>query len=385
MLAEAVAVATVPVLLAAPVAGLLGHRAVRRARSARLLRIDSPNGIDEQGFVRIGGIEQWISIRGEDTANPVLVEIHGGPGASHSIFGTRTRSWEKHFTVVRWDMRGAGKTFGRSGPQGQGEMSFARLYEDALDVTRYARRRLGADRVVLVASSLGSVFGLRLARSHPELYSAYVGTDQNILDAGRDTSVHEALLARLDAAGRHKDAAAAREAGGDPHRLTAGQRAAYDKLTVASDPLTLDTLKRVVLGSLWFSPLHSLREIGRYFAGMKFSARLTPGLAAFDDRADGTRFAVPFFVFQGDRDVITPPGRARAFFDEVEAPVKEFALIEDASHFAAFRHPDRFLDLMLTRVLPVVTGAEAVAVAGTGDVAVAGTDAVVSDGPVCGR
>ncbi|MFE2878205.1 alpha/beta fold hydrolase [Streptomyces roseus] len=353
----ATVLATSAVLLAAPVTGLLGHRALRRADSARRLRVDSPNGIDEQRFVRIGGIEQWISIRGEDTSNPVMIEIHGGPGASHSIFATRTRSWEEHFTVVRWDMRGAGKTFGRSGPQGQGEMSFDRLYEDALDVTRYARERLGADRVVLVASSLGSVFGLRLARSHPELYSAYVGTDQNILDAGRDTSVHEALLARLRAAGRHKDAAAVEEMGRAPHPLTADQRASYDKLSVASDPLTLDTLKRVVLHSLWFSPLHSLRDIGRYFAGMKFSARLTPALAAFDDRADGTRFQLPFYVFQGDRDVVTPAERARSFFDEVEAPVKEFALIEDAGHFAAFRHPDRFLHLLLTRVRPVVTDA----------------------------
>ncbi|WP_030302821.1 alpha/beta fold hydrolase [Streptomyces katrae] len=353
----ATVLATSAALLATPVAGLLGHRALRRADNARILRIDSPRGIDEQRFVRIGGIEQWISIRGEDTANPVVVEIHGGPGASHSVFATRTRSWEEHFTVVRWDMRGAGKTFGRSGPAGQGEMSFARLYEDALEVTRYARERLGAERVVLVGSSLGSVFGLRLARSHPELYSAYVGTDQNILDAGRDTSVHEALLARLRAAGRHKDAAAVAETGSDPHRVTAEQRAAYDKLTVASDPLTLDTLKRVVLGSLWFSPLHSLRELGQYFAGMKFSAQLTPALAAFDDRADGTRFELPFFIFQGDRDVITPAGRARAFFDEVEAPAKEFALIEDASHFASFRHPDRFLQLMLTRVRPVLAEA----------------------------
>lgn len=272
----ATVLATSAVLLTTPVAGLLGHRAVRRAGNARLLRIDSPHGIDEQRFVRIGGIEQWISIRGEDTANPVMVEIHGGPGASHSIFGARTRSWEEHFTVVRWDMRGAGKTFGRSGPEGQGEMSFARLYEDALEVTRYARERLGADRVVLVATSLGSVFGLRLARRHPELYSAYVGTDQNILDAGRDTSVHEALLARLRAAGKDKDATAVAQMSGDPHRLTAEQRATYDKLTVASDPLTLDTLKKVVLGSLWFSPLHSLRELGQYFAGMKFSAQLTP-------------------------------------------------------------------------------------------------------------
>ncbi|MET9887579.1 alpha/beta hydrolase [Streptomyces sp. NPDC006430] len=360
MLATVLTVLTVvavllAVLLAVLVTGLLGYRGLQRTRNARLMRIDNPAGIDEQGFVRIGGIEQWISIRGEDLANPVMFEIHGGPGSSHSIFGPRTRSWEEHFTIVRWDMRGAGKTFGRSGPEGQGEMSFTRLYEDALEVTRYARERLGTDRVLLVASSLGSVFGLRLARSHPELYSAYVGTDQNILDAGRDTSVHAALLARLRAAGKHEDAAVAEEMGHDPGRWTAEQRAAYDKLTVASDPLTLDTLKKVVLRSLWFSPLHSLRELGHYFTGMKFSGRFTPALAAFDDRADGTRFALPFFIFQGDADVITPAERARRFFDDVEAPVKEFALIENASHFASFRHPDRFLHLMLTRVRPVVT------------------------------
>ncbi|MFI6764587.1 hypothetical protein [Streptomyces sp. NPDC050355] len=53
--------------------------------------------------------------------------------------------------------------------------------------------------------------------------------------------------------------------------------------------------------------------------------------------------------------MLTPTDRARRFFDDVEAPIKEFALIENASHFASFRHPDQFLHLMLTKVRPVVT------------------------------
>lgn len=343
-------------LAAAPAASLLTHRALRRAQAAKTLRIDSPHGIDEQGFVRVGGIDQWISVRGEDRANPVIVEIHGGPGAASSIYTTRTRSWERHFTIVRWDMRGAGKTFGHGGPQGQGEATFERLYEDALEVTRYARDLLGAERVVLLANSYGSAFGLRLARNHPELYSAYVGTDQNIHTGGRDTSAYDALRERLRAAGKVKRLAQVEAIGADPHAWTPQERATYAKFSAQSDPLTLATLKKVVLGSMWLSPLHSLRDLRDFFRGQSFSERITEGTAGFDDRADGTRFEIPFFIFQGEHDVLTPTAAAKAFFDEVEAPVKRFALIEGCSHFASFARPDHFLELLRTHVRPLVAG-----------------------------
>jgi pimeloyl-ACP methyl ester carboxylesterase len=340
--------------LAAPVAGILGQRRLRQTAAARLMRIDTPNGIDEQGFVSIGGVEHWISVRGEDRNNPVVLELHGGPGASNTIHGPRTRSWERHFTIVRWDMRGTGKTLGRSGTDGQGEVSFARLYEDAVEVTHHVRTRLGVDRVVLVAHSFGTTFGLRLARQHPGLYSAYVGTDQNIHDAGRDATSRDALLTRLRSAGKRKELAAVEALGPDRRTWTAEQHGSYAKIAAASDPLTLRTMKSVVMKSLWFSPLHSLGELATLGKGMKLSERILPATTGFDDWADGTTFHLPFFVFQGDQDVITPTDRAKRFFDDVEAPHKEFALIEDAGHFASFRHPDRFLDLMLTKVRPLL-------------------------------
>ncbi|MFF3129954.1 alpha/beta fold hydrolase [Streptomyces sp. NPDC057908] len=342
--------------LVAPVTGTLGYRRLKQVRNARLMRITTPNGINEQDFVRIGGIDQWISIRGEDRNNPVLLELHGGPGSSNSIYGARTRPWEKHFTIVRWDMRGTGKTLGRTGADGPAEPSFDRIHEHALEVTQHVRARLGVDRVILVANSFGTVFGLRLARQHHHLYSAYVGTDQNIHAGSRDDSARQALLARLRAAGKRKDAATVEEMGPDVRTWTAEQHAALAKLTVTSDPLTFETMKTVVVRSLWFSPLHSLRELGQFFKGMKLSERIIPGTAAFDDWADGTRFDLPFFIFHGDQDVFTTPELAKRFFDDVQAPVKDFALITDAGHFASFRHPDQFLTLMLTKVRPAITG-----------------------------
>jgi dipeptidyl aminopeptidase/acylaminoacyl peptidase len=32
--------------------------------------------------MRIGGIDQWIEVRGQNMNNPILVFIHGGPGTA---------------------------------------------------------------------------------------------------------------------------------------------------------------------------------------------------------------------------------------------------------------------------------------------------------------
>jgi hypothetical protein len=63
------ALAGVGALLAGPMAGGLMWRRVRQRRMTKLLEITSPNGLVEQRFVRVGGIDQWIQIRAEDRDN----------------------------------------------------------------------------------------------------------------------------------------------------------------------------------------------------------------------------------------------------------------------------------------------------------------------------
>ncbi|WP_218026746.1 alpha/beta fold hydrolase [Nocardia inohanensis] len=279
--------------------------------------------------MRIGGIDQWVSIRGEDLNNPVVLELHGGPGTTNLVFLPRTRDWERHFTMVRWDMRGSGETFALGGPDGQGELSLDRIYRDALELVAHLRGRLGVGKVLLLANSFSTNVGLRLARNHPELFSAYVGTDQNIYAGGRE--------------------------GVDRRGWSGAELAEHSKRTLMSDRLSANTMKTVVLGSRWFSPLHTLRGLRGYMDAMKFSEPLLAQAVSIDEWAEGTAFEIPVFFFQGDADVLTPPESVRRFHADVTAPVTDFALIGEASHFAAFRHPDRFLELLLTRVRPVVT------------------------------
>ena len=62
---------------AQPAAGDDAARA--RAVVEDLLRIPNPQGVQETYRQRINGVDHWISIRGQDRANPVVLIVHGGP------------------------------------------------------------------------------------------------------------------------------------------------------------------------------------------------------------------------------------------------------------------------------------------------------------------
>jgi pimeloyl-ACP methyl ester carboxylesterase len=70
--------------------------------------------IQEATFVRIGGIDQWVTIRGADRRNPVLLILHGGPGDAQSALRNTYGIYERLFIVVQWDQPGAGQTYGKN-------------------------------------------------------------------------------------------------------------------------------------------------------------------------------------------------------------------------------------------------------------------------------
>ncbi|MGH7695704.1 MAG: alpha/beta fold hydrolase, partial [Gemmatimonadaceae bacterium] len=150
-----------------------------RKRNAIDYGITAPNGIDEGKYVTIGGVEQWITIRGEDRSNPVLLFLHGGPGdATNPWSYAAFRPWLRKFTLVQWDQRGAGKTLGKNGPSLGGTITLDRMVSDGIELTELLRKTLNQDKVILVGHSFGSILGVLMVKSRPDLYHAFVGTGQ---------------------------------------------------------------------------------------------------------------------------------------------------------------------------------------------------------------
>ncbi|UCH04715.1 MAG: alpha/beta fold hydrolase, partial [Candidatus Thorarchaeota archaeon] len=127
-------------------------------------RIETPNGISSLEEITLGDLKQWIFIRGVDQNNPVLIFLHGGPGEpSVGMSSCRRLDSEliKHFTVVHWDQRGAGKSYSSRIPVDS--MSLDRLVEDCNELIDYLRNRFDKSKVFIVAHSTGTVIGIKTA------------------------------------------------------------------------------------------------------------------------------------------------------------------------------------------------------------------------------
>ncbi len=129
-------------------------------------------------FVPIGGIDQWVQYKLTDQRHPVLFYLHGGPGGSSRPAAKAWEAWEKHFTVVHWDQRGAGRTFGKQGEAGSGRLTIDRMVSDGIVVAEFLRAQLRKQKIFLIGHSWGSVLAVHMLKRRPELFSAYVGTGQ---------------------------------------------------------------------------------------------------------------------------------------------------------------------------------------------------------------
>ena len=309
--------------------------------------------VDETGFVPIGGIDQWIGIQGRDSRNPAILYLHGGPGEAQSPFLKEFIPWESDFTVVNWDQRGSGRTYGRNGPSTPGmstpEMALERLAQDAREVAQYACRRLSKKKIILVGQSWGAELGLHVVKRWPELFYAFVGTGQPVSWHLKIESQERWAREQATAAGDQESLKALSDTASlpesDPRRIMASGK-------YRMSPSDLEYIK-VYEKFVGPPPLPTHGDAADWLAGGRFTGeKLAPIEYSLDARKLGLDFSIPFFVIQGRDDHIAPFEVARAYVAEVRAPKKAFIAI-DGGHWACFTNATAFVEALRQHVRPL--------------------------------
>jgi len=323
---------------------------VALAASAASARADR---VEEARFVTVGGIEQWVTIRGADRTNPILLVLHGGPAEVQSPLAPEYAPFERDFVVVQWDQRGSGKTFVRAGAAAQ-PTSVDLLVGDAIELTQLLTKTLPSKDVVLLGHSWGSFLGVRIVKQRPDLFRAFVGTGQ-VVSWDRAAAIqYRHALARARAQ-PNPEAVKALEALGPPPPGDFDKYGAMRKWLfpyfAAAD---LDWVKK--LGDLMRARLAATPEAFKAYAEGYENTMKGVGSAITSTNlpALGTDFKVPFFVIQGRDDMITPTELVAEYVAQIRAPAKRLTVIDGAGHFVAMTHTAAFVaalreDLALAR------------------------------------
>lgn len=317
--------------------------------------LDAP--VDEKGFVRIGGIEQWVTVKGDRCDNPIILFISGGPGNplspySDAMFG----AWAKDFTLVQWDQRGAGMTYGRSPPAADAVLSIGQMRDDGTELAAYVAHRFGKRKVILWGSSWGSILGVHMVKAHPELFHAYLGTSQ-LVDFRENQRISYARLLALVRASDDAASLAVLEGVGEPPW---------------TDPRSFGKVRRVIrkyeakvttpAPAVWWTPAAEYStskaqadyEAGEEYSFLNFVGLHGDGMASkVDLPALGTDFAIPMFFVEGAHDLLATPDVAERYYASLTAPQKHLVVLEHAGHDPNQDVVDAEYAILMERIRPL--------------------------------
>jgi pimeloyl-ACP methyl ester carboxylesterase len=308
-----------------------------------------PGSIASLETVDLNGVEQWILIRGRDVSKPLLLFLHGGPGATNMVWRELfvTRELEENFIVVLWDQRGAGKSY--SPELREDEMRVDDFIEDTVALTRYLRGRFGKEKIFLLGHSWGSALGFLTMMRHPEygeMYHAYIAAAEAANWNRRQTM---SFAWTLGQARKNKQKKAIR---------------ALEEL----QPFDPTNRNHIEVKNRWLGQMggeyHDAKLIQKYMAHLnkalgpeytKADARKwTEGIewsettvspqileAGYDLFEDLPKIDIPVYFFVGRYDYQTPGPLTAEYYEAVKAPAKELIWFEQSAHYMIFAEPDK--------------------------------------------
>lgn len=292
--------------------------------------------------VQLGGVEQWLLLRGRSIHNPLLLFLSGGPGSSEMAWVRHFNApLEDHFLVVQWDQRGAAKSYSAlKDPDG---LTVDQFVSDASELLELLTTRFSQQKVFVVGHSWGSILGVLLAQRRPERIHAYVGTGQQVNFLENDTLCHLRAYELAMRYADHKALARLARIGPPPYTGPDMVQRYMTLFSLASRHAGRRGLMTELVSSMLTAPEYSLRDKLHYFMGMKETfLRVYPQLAGLDLEAQVPRLEVPVWFLLGREDFVTPSEIAVRYFDKLEAPRKTLLWFEHSGHSPPFEEPGRF-------------------------------------------
>jgi pimeloyl-ACP methyl ester carboxylesterase len=308
--------------------------------------------ISEKVFVKINGQEQGMFIKSKDSANPVLLYLHGGI-PDYFLSKQYPTGLEDHFTVVWWDQQGAGLSYNANIPEES--LTLEQMISDTREVTNYLRKRFGQDKIYLMGRSGGTFIGVHVAAQAPELYHAYIGIAQMSDHLKSERLAYEYMLKEYKDAGNRKmvqklEAAPVTDA--IPYAYLKLRDEAMHTIGVGTTHEMRSIISGIFLPSLRCRDYTIAEKINLWRGKARAGVHpLWNTILATDLAEQVPELNIPVYFFHGIYDYTVSYHLAKDYFDKLKAPVKGFYTFEKSAHSPMFEEPERMLAILQKDVL----------------------------------
>ena len=310
------------------------------------------NSLAEKLFIEIGGIQQGFFLRSENTENPVILFLHGGPGNPELALFYRyetSERLEKYFTVCYWDQRGAGMSFSDS--IDVATMTLEQMIEDTRQITEYLKHRFNQEKIYLIGHSWGSFLGIKTIEKHPENYLAYIGIGQVTNQMESEKLAYDYMLKHAieinDKSAIKNLEKFNRNDSDFPTLYYIGtvRSPLMNKYRIGAmrDNFSMARLSKDIL----FFKGYTLSEKVNFIQGMSFSLIHLWDYVIKDNLFESSiSFQVPVYITHGKYDYQVSYTLACEYFEKIEAPEKSFFTFEKSAHSPNVEEPEKFIQII---------------------------------------
>jgi len=299
-----------------------------------IIKMAGATKIDTTQIVVIGGIEQYLRINGNDLNKPLLLYLHGGPGAAvsaHKDFVTQ--KLEDHFVVVHWDQRGSGKTQDLTGVVKPPTLS--EIQQDTEEVMNYLLAYFNKEKLVVLGNSWGTVLGFHLAKNYTEKISAFIAVSPVVSNLRSQQATLQIF----------KD-----------HFQQEGNTKAVQQLSEVKIPY--EEVEQMLVQYRWETVFggeemsdEQFEQLLSYFRNWeKIWMPLYRELYSIDLEKSVSTLDCPVFFIVGDEDYTTYFKFTEEYFNQLKAPSKKLFLIENVGHNIPASAAERMQDIIIENI-----------------------------------
>ncbi|KAL3782471.1 hypothetical protein HJC23_002222 [Cyclotella cryptica] len=316
--------------------------------------IPGQDSVAEVRYLCIGGVNQWLMIRGCDRANPLLIMLHGGPGISETVFWRyyNSQELEKAFTVVYWDQRGSGKSYDPT--LNKDTMTLEQFLSDLNEVVDYVCDRANKTKVTLFGHSWGSILGPLFAARYPQKVAAYIGSGQIGDWAASERATYEYTLSEAQRRSwKRIELDLKNVVGRPPHNSESliKQRNHLAKLDGDTSFGHVLMICRIFLTA----PEHSIFDLLQFYKILAYNIELMwTEVTSVNLLESVPELQVPTFFLLGRNDHCVLPEISMEYIQVLKAPSKEVVWFDHSRHQPFMDEPEKFNSTMVNFIRPKI-------------------------------